>query len=511
MSYTYLDVPFKAKDEAKALGARWDSAARKWYVPDGVELTPFTSWLRTASAAALPITTRPSTFLNAAESTSQAIALPKNGITLSQLLAGVAQAVSQAFKSGVWTIVEVVEARTRNGHVYLELSERTPDGSVLATARASIWANTASKILPEFERATGASVAPGIKLLVRAKPVFKAQYGFSIEIDAIDPDYTLGDLEARKREIRTRLTQEGLIEQNKRLSAPWDFNTVLVIAPQGAAGLGDFQAEATRLERFGICHFVYAASRFQGEGAAQEIRQVLLAALVPWNDAVIPLDAVVILRGGGAVNDLAWLNEYELAKVICTLKVPVWTGIGHERDNTILDEVAHTRFDTPSKVIAGIEQVIQKRIQEAKANFHFMTNGAQRGIHTARSQIDRGFVAIQAGALRELSVAKQTTTERMNELRHAATMTVHEAKQDARTLVAELRHAAHQQLAVAKRDVPAFLAEIRAEAINTVGLSRTLSGAKMEAIRDRAAVDLVRGNPTHTGIPTHCLTFWRIT
>ena len=492
MSHTYLDVPYKAKEEAKALGARWDPATRKWYVPEGIELTPFAPWLTTASAAVLPITTRPSNLLNVAESTSQPIALPKNGITLSQLLAGVAQAVAQSFKSAVWTIVEVVETRTRNGHVYLELSERTPDGNVLATARASIWANTASKILPEFERATGASIAPGIKLLVRAKPVFKAQYGFSIEIDAIDPDYTLGDLEARKREIRTRLTQEDLIDRNKTLPAPWDFNTVLVLAPQGAAGLGDFQAEATRLERFGICRFVYAASRFQGEGAAQEIRQVLLAALVPWNDAVIQLDAVVIIRGGGAVNDLAWLNEYELAKAICTLKVPVWTGIGHERDNTILDEVAHTRFDTPSKVIAGIEQVIQKRVEETKANFHFLANGAQRGIHTARNQIDRGLVTIQAGALRELSVAKQTTTERMNELRHAATMTVHEAKQDARTLVAELRHAAHQQLAVAKRDVPAFLAEIRAEAINTVGLSRTLSGAKMDAIRDRAAVDLVR-------------------
>lgn len=185
-------------------------------------------------------------------------------------------------------MVEVVEARTKNGHVYLELSERTPDGSVLATARATLWATTANKILPEFERATGATIAPGIKLLVRAKPVFKAQYGFSIEIDAIDPEYTLGDLEARKREIRTRLQQEGIYDANKKLPSPWDFNAVLVVAPQGVAGLGDFQAEATRLERFGICRFVYATSRFQGEGAANEIKVALQSALEQWRDSGMP-------------------------------------------------------------------------------------------------------------------------------------------------------------------------------------------------------------------------------
>ncbi|MDP3639534.1 MAG: exodeoxyribonuclease VII large subunit, partial [Azonexus sp.] len=187
--------------------------------------------------------------------------------------------------------------------------------------------------------------------MVRAKPVFKAQYGFSIEIDAIDPEYTLGDLEARKREIRTRLQQEGIYDANKKLSSPWDFNAVLVVAPQGAAGLGDFQAEATRLERFGICRFVYATSRFQGEGAANEIKQALQSALQHWRDSAMSTpDAVVIIRGGGAVNDLAWLNDYELAKHICTMKIPVLTGIGHERDNTILDEVSNIRFDTPSKV-----------------------------------------------------------------------------------------------------------------------------------------------------------------
>ena len=491
MANTFLDVPFKEKDEAKALGARWDAGAKKWYAPDGTDLAIFSAWVPAGSKASAPVVLPNANDLVSAESGAPTeLATTKKGITLSQLLEGVAQAVAQAFRSGVWTIVEVVEARTKNGHVYLELSERNAEGNVLATARASIWANTASKILPEFERATGASIAPGIKLLVRAKPVFKAQYGFGIEIDAIDPEYTLGDLEARKREIRTRLKQDGVIDANKRLPAPWDYNAILVIAPQGAAGLGDFQAEAQRLERFGICRFVYAHSRFQGEGAPQEIRQVLLAAMGRWSGT--PPDAVVIIRGGGAVNDLAWLNDYELAKTLCTLNVPVLTGIGHERDSTILDEVAHTRFDTPSKVIGAIEQLIRKRVTEAKASFEQLTGLAIRAVNAVRAKAEQRFSAIQSGATRQLAAARQQTSERMNELRLSATTTLHDAKQASRHLMTEVRHEAHQGLSEAKRQVPTLMAEIRTEAANVVNTARAVSTTRLEGIRDRAKLDLVR-------------------
>ncbi|MER2514738.1 MAG: exodeoxyribonuclease VII large subunit [Nitrosomonas ureae] len=467
---TFLEVQFKDKDQAKALGARWDGAAKKWYVPDGKELAPFNAWLPAALRGAAQPSVTSSAITPAVESGIN-VELAKKGMTLSELLAGVSLAVAQAFKSGVWTMVEVVEARTKNGHVYLELSERTPDGSVLATARATLWATTANKILPEFERATGATIAPGIKLLVRARPVFKAQYGFSIEIDAIDPEYTLGDLEARKREIRTRLQQEGIYDANKKLPAPWDFNAVLVVAPQGAAGLGDFQAEATRLERFGICRFVYVSSRFQGEGAANEIKAALQSALEEWRDSgKLAPDAVVIIRGGGAVNDLAWLNDYELAKVICTMNIPVLTGIGHERDNTILDEVANIRFDTPSKAAAGIEQVIKRRVEEAKTNFALLTNFATRAVNNANGRLNSDFTAIQAGALRQLATAKQHT----------------------QALMSEARHETHQQLSEAKREAPALFSEIRVEASNVLKTARTLTATRLDAIRDRAVVDIVR-------------------
>lgn len=370
----YLEVPFRAKDEAKALGARWDAVARKWYVPAGRDPSLFEAWLPQLAPTV------------ATGSTTPAVG-EEPGVRLSVLLAAVTQVVSERFSGGVWTQVEVLELRIRQGHVYLEVSERSMEGTVLAKANAVIWAELARRLLPDFEAATGANLAPGIKLLVRAKPVFKAQYGFSLEIDGIDPNYTLGDLEARKREIRQRLKREGLFDLNRQLSSPWDFYHVLVVAPQGAAGLGDFQAEADRLANAGICTFEYVTCRFQGEGAAAEIERTLADVLcrLQENPRVVP-DCVVIIRGGGAVNDLAWLNDFELAKRVCELPVPVFTGIGHERDSCILDEVAHTAFDTPSKVILGIERLIYSRVEAIKILFSQVSLAAVRQLQSLKSQ-----------------------------------------------------------------------------------------------------------------------------
>ena len=352
MSDTYLNTSFKDREQVKALGARWDPVQKKWFVPTGRDLAPFATWLP-AEFRSTNLDLRTGSLATSALPLATDVTLANKGIPLSQLLAGVAQAVAQAYRAGVWTTVEVLKVDVRNGHVYLELAERDAGGGSIAQARAMIWADTANQIVPAFERATGMVLGGGIKLLLRARPTVHALYGMSLVIDAIDPDYTLGDLEARKREIRARLQREGLFESNRKLPQPWDYNAVLVVAPQGAAGLGDFRVEAERLERFGVCTFAYAYSRFQGEGAAAEIRLSLLQAMADWQSSGRPLpDAVAIIRGGGAVNDLAWLNDYDLARCLCELEVPVLTGIGHERDHTVLDEVANLRFDTPSKVIA---------------------------------------------------------------------------------------------------------------------------------------------------------------
>ncbi len=244
MSKTYLIAPFRDKDQVKALGGRWDPDRRQWYVPEGKDLQLFAAWLPSESAlpavtgaghtsdkgtagqtlapgAPVAITTLP---------TGQ-VAAPgqMRGVSLSELLSGVSQLVTASFPQSVWVRIEVVAARLqeRQGHVYLELAERSEQGALVAKCHAVIWGTQAQRILPEFQRLTGVELAAGIQLLVRARPVFKAQYGFSLEIDAIDAQYTLGDLEAKKRDIRERLQREGLFALNRRLPAPWNYQGLL--------------------------------------------------------------------------------------------------------------------------------------------------------------------------------------------------------------------------------------------------------------------------------------------
>ncbi len=436
MASTYLNVPFRDKDAAKALGARWDPARRQWYVPESRELAPFAPWL----PAGVEATSAPSVPLSVAAEPAPAygsgVSRP-TGLSLSQLLAGIAQLVAQACPGGVWTLVEVVDVRSRNGHVYLELTERDAQGQILARANAMIWASVASRILPEFEQTSGATLAAGIKLLARARPVFKPQYGFSLEIDALDASYTLGDLEAGKREIRERLQREGLYQRQQQLAPPWDYNFVLVLAPEGGAGLGDFQAEAERLQRHGLCRFRYAYSRFQGEGAADALHAALLAALdrLP---ARQPPDAVAIIRGGGAVNDLAWLNDYALARALCELEIPVLTGIGHERDNTLLDEVAQQRFDTPSKVIGGIEQLIARRAAEVRAHFAAIAQLGQRQIARSRLSAQQLDAEVRALTRHQLDVARQRVPATWAEIQGGARLALRQAREGSQALMREI-------------------------------------------------------------------------
>lgn len=488
MANTYLIVDFKEKDAAKALGARWDGSERKWYVPEGRELGPFAQWLPDAVASSSSAAARQLTLVQSGDTGSTGLAMPaKKGVSLSSLLAGVSQAVYQAYKTGVWVLVEVVELRSNGGHVFMGVSERDAAGAVLAKTSAVIWQSMANTILPEFERATGAQLAPGIKLLVRARPVFKPLHGFTMEVDAIDPEYTLGDLEARKREIRERLQAEGVFAANKALPAPWDFNAVLVVAPEGGAGLGDFQAEANRLQKWGVCRFTYTFSRFQGEGAAKEICDALQLALQTWDTSNDDLpDAVVIIRGGGAVNDMAWLNDYDLARFICDLSIPVLTGIGHERDNTVLDEVANIRFDTPSKVILGIEQVVVKRAAQAKADFLQVADISARVVQSMKSKADALDVTVRSQALRHVVQGQQLVAEFMTHIRVDAMQALRLASENSRETLNVVKTEAMMQLADAKVGVPSLWRQITLGANHAIRTASSGGDALIGDVLERA-------------------------
>lgn len=312
-------------------------------------------------------------------------------LSLSEYLATVQEVIRVTFDEAIWVKAEIRNISIKGGHYYLELAEKEEDSDkVIASCKATIWKFSAAKMVLKFERESGVELSRDLNVLIKVKAVFSPQYGFSVNIEAIDSSYTLGDIARRYQQILERLTSEGLLNKNKLLPAPFDIQNVLVIAPENAAGLGDFKKDADALDQAGVCHFVYHSATFQGNTAATSISEALANALRQWaKDLNTPPDLIVIIRGGGAVNDLAYLNDYNLAALLCKRSVPIWVGIGHEKDRTILDEVANRSFDTPSKVIGGIRNLIVERTQDVLDSLHKIKLLSQHQITAYQSQNDQ--------------------------------------------------------------------------------------------------------------------------
>ncbi|KYQ80871.1 exodeoxyribonuclease VII large subunit [Acinetobacter lactucae] len=327
--------------------------------------------------------------------------------SLSEYLGTVQEVIRVAFDEPVWVKAEIRNLNVKGGHYYLELAEKDAEtDKVIASCKATIWKFSASKIVLKFERETGIEISSDLNVLIKIRARFDPQYGFSVNIEEIDSSFTLGEIAKRYQQIIERLTQEGLIHKNKLLPTPFDIQNVLVIAPQNAAGLGDFKKDADALERNGVCHFVYHTATFQGNTAATSLIESLGSGLRQWASTFnFPPDLIVIIRGGGAVNDLAYLNDYELAALLCKRSVPVWVGIGHEKDRTILDEIAHRSFDTPSKVIAGIRNHIVERVQEAVDSLQTIKLLSQHQITIYQSKNDQLLHHIKASAQGQLNSA----------------------------------------------------------------------------------------------------------
>lgn len=327
--------------------------------------------------------------------------------SLSEYLGTVQEVIRVAFDEPVWVKAEIRNLNIKGGHYYLELAEKDAEtDKVIASCKATIWKFSASKIVLKFERETGIEISSDLNVLIKIRARFDPQYGFSVNIEEIDSSFTLGEIAKRYQQIIERLTQEGLIHKNKLLPTPFDIQNVLVIAPQNAAGLGDFKKDADALERNRVCHFVYHTATFQGNTAATSLIESLGSGLRQWASTFnFPPDLIVIIRGGGSVNDLAYLNDYELAALLCKRSVPIWVGIGHEKDRTILDEIAHRSFDTPSKVIAGIRNHIVERVQEAVDSLQTIKLLSQHQITTYQSKNDQLLHHIKSSAHSQLSSA----------------------------------------------------------------------------------------------------------
>lgn len=360
-------------------------------------------------------------------------------LSLNEYLASVREVIQMTFDEPVWVKAEIRNLTIQGGHYYLELAEKEEDtDKIIASCKATIWRFTAAKVVLKFERESGIELSKDLNVLIRIKARFDPQYGFSVNVEDIDSSYTLGDIARRYQQIVERLNKKGLLHKNRSLPAPFDIKKVLVIAPLNAAGLGDFKKDADVLDQAGVCHFVYHSATFQGNTAPESVISSLSSGLRQWaSDYKDPPDLIVIIRGGGAVNDLAYLNDYDLAALLCKRSVPIWVGIGHEKDRTILDEIAHRSFDTPSKVIGGIRNLIQERAREVMDHLQTIKLLSQNQISAYQSQND----------------------QYMNMIKTMATSRISEAHKNIDTLMESTRYFAQYQLKLASSHVESLIRE----------------------------------------------------
>jgi exodeoxyribonuclease VII large subunit len=280
--------------------------------------------------------------------------------TLFELSGRIKEALLETFPSAVWVVAEISELKeNRNGHCYLELIEK--EGSeIIARSRATIWSYTYRMLKPYFESTTGRMFTHGIKILVQASVEYHPAYGLSLNIKDIDPVYTVGDLALQRKEIIARLQTDGVFDMNRDLQLPLVPQKIAVISSKTAAGYQDFMSHLENNEH-GFHFYTHLFEAYmQGSEAVPSIIRAL-EKIFQYDDF---FDAVAIIRGGGATADLSCFDNYELAFNITQFPLPVITGIGHEKDDTIIDLVAHTRLKTPTAVagffITGVERYYKR-------------------------------------------------------------------------------------------------------------------------------------------------------
>lgn len=258
------------------------------------------------------------------------------------------EALEATFDHTYWLTAELSECRVAaNGHCYVELVEKDDDSRVLiAKARGNIWRNTYPLLAATFEHETGQKLQPGLKILVEAKVTFHELYGYALNIIDIDPTYTLGDMARKRKEILAKLEADGVLTLNKELALPRPLSRIAVISSSTAAGYGDF---CDQLEK---SPYRFTTRLFPAIMQGEHVEESVIEALDSIAEEQEAWDAVVIIRGGGAVSDLNGFDTYLLAANVAQFPLPILTGIGHERDDTIIDVVAHTRLKTPTAVAA---------------------------------------------------------------------------------------------------------------------------------------------------------------
>lgn len=283
-----------------------------------------------------------------------------NTITLQEFNNRIKRLLADPSVMNCWVVAETTDVRI-NQHCYLQLLEKNPKtGATVAKIKAIIWGNQFRFLNARFKQVTSRDIGNDMKIMVCLSVNYSPQYGLTVVINDINPEFTLGDMERQRQEILNRLTQEGIIGQNKTVPVPPVLQRIAIVSAAGAAGYGDFMKQLTD-NKYGVCFY---PCLFQATMQGVKTVPTVLAALDKVEQNQHLFDCVVIIRGGGGTEELNSFDNYDLARRVATFPLPVIVGIGHERDITVLDYVAGIRVKTPT---AAAEHII---LQAANALAH---------------------------------------------------------------------------------------------------------------------------------------------
>ena len=282
-----------------------------------------------------------------------------------------------------WVEAELSECRESKGHCYMELIQKDErNATPIAKANAKCWASKWMLIRPYFERTTGERLRAGMKVLLKVYPQFHEAFGFSWIVTDIDPTYTLGDMARKRQEIIRQLKEEGVFDLQRELKLPLFCQHIAVISSESAAGYGDFCHQLSD-NPYG---FQFQTQLFpaimQGEGVSQSI----IAALENIYNGQC-FDCVVIIRGGGATSDMSGFDTLSLAENVANFPLPIITGIGHDRDESILDMVSHTRVKTPTAAAAFLVDHLKGVLDTIEGAQSLITHYARQKLSTLQSQL----------------------------------------------------------------------------------------------------------------------------
>ena len=372
-------------------------------------------------------------------------------ISLSELQTLIKKGLADSHPLPYWVVAEISELKVNySGHCYLELVEKGGANSVpKAKANAVIWKNHYSMIGSYFLSATGGELCAGIKVLVKVTVNYHELYGLSFQITDIEPSYTLGDIEAQRRETIDRLQKEGIYDMNREAELPGVLQRLAVISSAQAAGYQDFMNELGQNPK----GYVYRISLFQTIMQGHETEESAIAALDAIAGQMDDFDAVIVIRGGGSQSDLAAFNGYRLTSHLAQFPLPVLTGIGHDKDQSVADLVAHTPLKTPTAVAtfltehnmlfeAGIDILLEEIIEFAEDNLNNERNRLLEYGHLL-NQVTTGFIH-EAG---------RRLDERLANIRYRSAMYTQEQRSFCTRLAAEITHIPVRQLQAASSDL----------------------------------------------------------